>query len=254
MPKKIFLSLILICALCHIGVYAQKPPTVNIAAAADLKFALDEINSEYKKAFPDDVVNINYGSSGKFSQQIENGAPFDLFFSASIDYPNELNKKGFSASKPKVYALGRIVLWSAKTNGNILTLKDITNNKFKKVAIANPDHAPYGVKAKEALKFVGLWQDLQAKIVFGENISHTAQLIESGAADIGIIALSLALNPQLANKGGFYLIPKEFHTPLEQAFVITKRAENNLVAHRFVKFMESVSANEIMVKYGFELK
>lgn len=228
--------------------FAQK---VTIAAASDLKFALDEIHMEFKKAFPKDHVEVIYGSSGKFSQQIENGAPFDIFFSASKRYPDDLEKKGFAATEPKLYALGRVVLWSARHDASKLTLKNLTDAQYRKVAIASPDHAPYGVRAMEALQHEGVWEALQPKIVIGENIAHTAQLIEQGAADIGIIAYSLALNPLLAKKGGFYLIPQEMHKPLEQAYIITQKGKDNIVAYRFADFMTTKKAHEIMVKYGF---
>lgn len=231
-----------------LSAYAEK---MTIAAASDLKFALDEIHTEYKKAHPNDQINIIYGSSGKFSQQIENGAPFDLFFSASKDYPNDLMKKGFAATEPQLYALGRIVLWSAKYDASKLTLKDLTNQSYRKVAIASPDHAPYGVRAMEALKHEGVWEALQSKMVIGENIAHTAQLIDTGAAEIGIIAYSLALNPQLSTKGHYYLIPKAMHQPLEQAYIITKQGKDNAAAQRFADYMSNPKAHEIMVKYGF---
>jgi len=227
---------------------AQK---MTIAAASDLKFALDELHAEYKKAFPNDKVNVIYGSSGKFSQQIENGAPFDLYFSASKKYPDNLAQKGFAATEPKLYALGRVVLWSARHDASKLTLKELTDKKYRKVAIASPDHAPYGVRAMEALKHQGVWEALQPKIVIGENIAHTAQLIEQGAADIGIIAYSLALNPQLAKKGRYYLIPQAMHQPLEQAYIITQKGKDNIVATRFADFMTTKKAHDIMVKYGF---
>lgn len=248
--KKLFKTAFITLAMTSISLSAQAQK-MTIAAASDLKFALDEIHAEFKKSFPNDQVNVIYGSSGKFSQQIENGAPFDLYFSASKKYPDDLAQKGFAATEPKLYALGRVVLWSARHDASKLDLKDLTDKKYRKVAIASPDHAPYGVRAMESLKHEGVWEVLQSKIVIGENIAHTAQLIEQGAADIGIIAYSLALNPQLSKKGGYYMIPQDMHKPLEQAYIITSKGKDNIVAYRFADFMTSKKAHEIMVKYGF---
>lgn len=227
---------------------------LTIAAAADLKFALDDILTAYQRLNPDDKIDIVYGSSGRFAQQIENGAPFDLFFSASMEYPVYLQAKGFAATEPKRYALGRIVIWSRRHDASQVSVADLLNNNYRRVAIASPDHAPYGVRSKEALQSQGIWDDIQSKLVIGENIAHTAQLIESGAANIGIIALSLALNPQLAQHGGYYLIPDDYHAALEQAYIITQRAKNNLTAYRFAAFMNTTSATDIMVQYGFVVK
>lgn len=248
--KKLFKTALIALAMTSISLSAQAQK-MTIAAASDLKFALDEIHAEFKKAFPNDQVNVIYGSSGKFSQQIENGAPFDLYFSASKKYPDDLAQKGFAATEPKLYALGRVVLWSARHDASKLNLKDLMDKKYRKVAIASPDHAPYGVRAMESLKHKGVWDALQPKVVIGENIAHTAQLIEQGAADIGIIAYSLALNPQLSKKGGYYMIPQDMHNPLEQAYIITQKGKDNIVAYRFADFMTTKKAHEIMVKYGF---
>ncbi len=248
--KKLFKNAFIALAMTSLSLSAQAQE-MTIAAASDLKFALDDIHTEFRKSFPNDKVNVIYGSSGKFSQQIEHGAPFDLYFSASKKYPDDLAQKGFAATEPKLYALGRVVLWSARHDATSISLKDLTDDKYRKVAIASPDHAPYGVRAMEALKHEGVWEALQAKIVIGENIAHTAQLIEQGAADIGIIAYALALNPQLAKKGGYTMIPQEMHQHLEQAYIITNKGKDNSVAYRFADFMTTKKAHEIMIKYGF---
>ena len=248
--KKLFKTAFIVLAMNGASLSAQAQK-MTIAAASDLKFALDEIHAEYKNSHPNDHIDVIYGSSGRFSQQIENGAPFDLFFSASMEYPEDLHKKGFAATEPKLYALGRIVVWSRRHDASNTNVADLMNRQFRRVAIASPDHAPYGVRAMEALKSAGVWDDIQPKIVIGENIAHTAQLIESGAANIGIIALALALNPQLSQHGGYSLIPSDQHQPLEQAYIVTQRAKNNPVAYRFAEFMEQPAALNIMEKYGF---
>lgn len=225
----------------------------TIAAAADLKFAMGDIVQAFEKAHPNDKIEVIYGSSGKFFSQIKQGAPYDLFFSADIKYPQELEKSGLAASKVVPYAFGRIVLWSATMDASKMTLQSLTNPDIQHIAIANPKHAPYGKRAEEALKSAKLWDKVEPKLVFGENISHTAQLIETGNAQVGIIALSLALNPQLSSKGKYWLIPDNLHEPLEQAYALTKRGENNAAAKAFAAYMSSSEARSVMTRYGFVL-
>ena len=162
-------------------------------------------------------------------------------------------EKGFAASKVKPYAIGRIVLWSGEMDATKMTLASLTNPKIIKIAIANPKHAPYGKRAEEALTASGLWENLQSKFVFGENIAQTAQYVQSGNAQVGIIALSLALNPELANKGGYYLIPEKLHEPLVQGFIVTKLGTNKLLVKKFADYMGSKKARAVMTRYGFVL-
>ncbi len=230
--------------------YAEK---VTIAAAADLKFALDEIVKTFKKGSPTDELDVVYGSSGKFHTQIQQGAPYDLFFSADIGFPRELAKAGMAASDVKPYAVGRIVLWSAGLDAAKMTLDSLTDPKITRIAIANPKHAPYGKRAEEALRATGLWDKVEPKLVYGENIAHTAQFVQTGNAQVGIIALALAVSPELAAKGGYRLIPDKLHEPLEQGFIVTKRAEGNALAKRFSDHMGSKAARAVMTKYGFVL-
>jgi molybdate transport system substrate-binding protein len=247
--KGIFLVLGCLC-LAAAAVRAEK---ITVAAAADLKFAMDELVSDFKKANPDAQVDVVSGSSGNFSSQIKQGAPYDLFFSADIMYPQQLATAGLAGSEVKPYAYGRIVLWSGSMDASRMTLESLTDPKITRIAIANPQHAPYGKRAEEALQAAGLWDKIQSKLVYGENIAQTAQFVESGNAQVGIIALSLAVSPELANKGGYWLVPDKLHQPLEQAYIITKRGENNALARRFAEFMESKPARAVMIKYGFML-
>lgn len=226
---------------------------VMIAAAADLKFAMDEIAAEFRKARADDEVEVVYGSSGKFHTQIQQGAPFDIFFSADVGFARELKAAGQAVTEPKLYAIGRIVLWSATRDASKLALTDLADPAIKKIAIANPEHAPYGKRAEEALKATGMWDKVQDKLVFGENIAQTAQYAQSGAADIGIVALSLAVNQELASKGGYSPIPDDLHSPLEQAYVVTKHGEDNELAFAFASYMTTEAARHIMIRYGFVL-
>ncbi|WP_042920353.1 molybdate ABC transporter substrate-binding protein [Stutzerimonas kunmingensis] len=248
---KLLRPLLLACSLLFAATaHAEK---VTVAAAADLKFAMDEIVTIFKQAHPADQVEVIYGSSGKFHTQIQHGAPYDLYFSADIAFPRELAKAGFAASEVKPYAFGRIVLWSASMDASKMTLASLTNPKIARIAIANPKHAPYGKRAEEALRTSGLWAKVEPKLVYGENIAHTAQFVQTDNAQVGIIALALAVNPVLSSKGGYWLIPDNLHEPLEQGFIITKRAEGSALARRFADYMGSQPARAVMTKYGFVL-
>lgn len=225
---------------------------LTIAAASDLKFAMDSIISVFQTIHPATTVSAIYGSSGKFYQQLANQAPFDLFFSADIEYARRLDQKGLTEGRPIVYAIGSIVLYSHK----ISTKKGMTcllDDQINKIAIANPAHAPYGQRAEEALRFYKVYEQVKQKLVLGENVSQTAQYIGSGAAEIGIIALSLALSPALREKGNYFLIPGTAHRPLEQAYVIMKKAAENEAAGLFAEFMSAKQAKDILIKYGFTL-
>jgi len=226
---------------------------ITIAAAADLKFAMDEIVASFKETNAEDDVEVIYGSSGKFHTQIRQGAPYDLYFSADIAFLRALGQAGLAASEVKPYAFGRIVLWSAGMDASKMTLESLLDEKVTRIAIANPRHAPYGKRAEEALRAARLWEKVEPKLVYGENIAHTAQFVQSGNAQVGIIALALAVNPELSGKGGYWLIPDELHEPLEQGFIITKRAAGNVLAQRFSDYMGSNPARAVMRKYGFVL-
>jgi len=228
--------------------------TITIFAASDLKFALDSIREKFLVQHPDDTVNMIYGSSGKGRIQVRKGAPYDLYFSANMDYVEHLYKQGSIVTKPRLYAIGRIVIWSK--NKGFDAKKGFANFKMPwvhKAAIANPTHAPYGEKAKQALESVGLYKILKPKIVFGENISQTANYINMKAADIGIIALSLVLAPNIANSqyGSYYLIDDSLHEPLRQGYGITKYGSRSKLAKAFYDFMQMPQVQKIMKKYGF---
>lgn len=228
---------------------------LTIAAAADLKFAMKEIVDHYKKTSPIDEIDVIYGSSGKFFTQIQQNAPYDLYFSADISYPNRLTAEGLAVGQVIPYAIGRIVLWApkAKFDASKMTLQNLINSDIRHIAIANPKHAPYGKRAEEALKSVDVWNKVESKLVYGENISQAAQFVQTGNAEVGIIALSLALSAELSNQGRYWLIPDNLHKPLEQGYVVTKRAEHNQLAKKFSQFMTTLEVRKIMVKYGFIL-
>ena len=223
-----------------------------IAAASDLKFALDEVVEKFRTEQPGAVVDVSYGSSGNFKTQILQGAPFDLYFSADIAYVHELAQAGL-VGQVQPHATGRIVLWSARSDASTLRLADLRRPEFSRIAIANPRHAPYGLRAQQALQSAGLWAELEPRIVYGENVAQAAQFVESGNAPVGIIALALALNPTLAELGGYCLIPADLHEPLLQGYAITRHGADNALAHAFAAHVETPAARAILVRYGFAL-
>ncbi len=244
---------ILLLLLIVSFVYGSK---VTIFAASDLRYALESIKSSFLQNHPNDKIDLIFGSSGKGRVQIERGAPYDLYFSANEEYVNDLYKKGYITTKPKLYAIGRLVIWSKDShfkpkNG----FENLKESWAKKIAIANPSHAPYGEKAKEALSSKGVYEDIRSKIVFGENISQTANFISTKSADIGIIALSLALSPAIKDSKypDYYLIDAKYHQPLRQAYGITKRAKENKTAREFYQYLSTPKSLEILKKYGFSV-
>lgn len=244
------IGLVLASALVN----AQTGPT--IAAASDLKFALDEIAATFQKQ-TGKSVRITYGSSGNFYQQIAQDAPFEIFMSADEDFVFKLADKNLTVDRGALYALGRIVLFAPKNSA--LKADDqmadlqraLTDGRLKKFAIANPDHAPYGRAAMEALKRANLWAQIEPKLVLGENVSQAAQFAVSGSTEGGIFAYSLALAPAFANAGNFVLIPDSMHAPLRQRVVLTKKA--GAAAREFYAYLQTVAAREVLTRYGFVL-
>ena len=242
--------LFLVCGAGSLDCQGQEK--VLIAAASDLKFALDSVIIAFKKK-NGGTVEVTYGSSGKLFEQISNGAPFDIFFSADVSYPKELEKKELSASQIYVYGVGRIVLWSKKMDPEKEGMKTLLSSEIKKIAIANPLHAPYGKRAEEAMKSNGVYDAIKSKLVLGENISQAAQFVTTGAADIGILAYSLSLSPNMKKeKGKFFLIPENSHQRLEQAVIITKHGKGNDFAQTFLSFVKSDDAKNILASFGFK--
>jgi molybdate transport system substrate-binding protein len=232
---------------------AQKK-TVRIAAAADLQMAMPEI----ARAFEGQTgtsVDVAYGSSGNFYAQIQNGAALDVFFSADNEYPKKLEESGFAEShSAAIYGVGKIVLWmpaNAKCNPERDGWRCLQDPAVKKIAIANPAHAPYGKAAVAALQKARIYDAIKAKLVLGENISQAAQFVQSGNAQAGIIAYSLALTSALQG-GKKWVIPAEFYPRIEQTVVVLKSAKSKSAAKEFVKFATHGPGREILAKYGFE--
>jgi len=228
----------------------------GVAAAADLQFALQEVAAQFQKESGKEVKVI-YGSSGNFFQRLQNGAPFDMFFSANLDYPKKLQTAGLTEPGSYYeYAKGKIVVWVPKDSALDLSsgLRVLLNPLIKKIAIANPRHAPYGQAAVAAMQTEGIYDRVKAKCVLGENISQAASFVLSGAADVGIVALSLALSPNMKDKGRYAEIPAADYPPIEQACVILKSSKNKETAKQFLWFVKTAAIAETLRRYGFDVQ
>ncbi|MCS7171488.1 MAG: molybdate ABC transporter substrate-binding protein [Aquificaceae bacterium] len=246
--KKIIL---LVFGLLNLG----QAEVIRVFAAADLQYALREIAAFYHKLHPEDKLDLVFGSSGKGYAQIRAGAPFHLFFSANMEYVQSLYMEGLIVTEPKVYAVGRIVLWTRKdTNLDLSRFPEVLlDPKVRKIAIANWEHAPYGKAAKEVLENHGIFRKVRQKLVVGENVSQAASFVYAGTAELGIIALSLAKTPQMEKAGKYWLIPEERHKKLIQGYGITKEGLKVKQVKRFYNFVGSPEARKIFLKYGFML-
>jgi len=233
---------------------SQTPPTV--AAASDLKFAIEEVAVRFERD-TGNKLRLVFGSSGNFKTQILQGAPFHLFMSADENFVYELASAGKTEDRGRAYAIGRIGIMvptgsTLKADGELKDLAAaLKEGRLSKFAIANPEHAPYGARAKEALQYAGLWDGIHSKLVLGENISQTAQFATSGSTQGGIIALSLAKSDAVAKLGSFALIPESWHQPLRQRMVLVKGAP--VAARAFYDNLSTPAAQEIMVRYGFAM-
>jgi molybdate transport system substrate-binding protein len=236
-----------------LGGSCSRAQAVKVAAAADLKFAMAELAAQFEKQ-SGTKLDITYGSSGNFLTQIQNGAPFDLFFSADSEYPKKLEAAGLTESGTlREYAVGHIVIWTPGDSG-INPAKDgwksLLDQRVKKIAIANPEHAPYGRAAVAALKKAGIYEQVKDKLVYGENISQAAEFVQSGNAQAGIVALSLALSPAMKN-GNRWEIPADSHPVIKQAAAILNVSKNKDTARRFLDFVSGPQGREILRRCGF---
>ena len=233
---------------------AQNVP--NIAAAADLRVALTDVAAAFKRDTGQEV-KLTFGSSGTFFQQIQQGAPFQLFLSADERYAIDLAKAGKAANAGKLYAIGRLAVVAPK--GSTLTLDSnldglrsaLARGQITRFAIANPDHAPYGERAREALQHARLWQPLTGKIIMGENVSQALQFATAGGAQGGIVSYALVLDPAFAARASYKLLPAAWHKPLRQRMVLMKGA--GATAQRFYTYVQQPAARRILVRYGFAL-
>ncbi|MFN2452707.1 MAG: molybdate ABC transporter substrate-binding protein [Pyrinomonadaceae bacterium] len=245
--------IIMLFASCA-GDGSRKPvaqPTLTVSAAADLTPAFQELGKLFEQQ-GGAKVTFNFGSTGQLTQQIEQDAPVDLFAAANISFVENLEKKNLILPDTKaLYAQGRITLWTRNDSSlKLERVEDLARPEFKKIAIANPEHAPYGSAARESLQSARVWEAVSPKLVFGENISQTLQYAESGNVDAAIVALSLSTQ----SKGRWVLIPAELHQPLNQALAVIRVSRNEQEARRFAAFINSLQGRAVMRKYGFVLR
>jgi molybdate transport system substrate-binding protein len=247
---RLVLVVILACQILPV-----RADSLSVAAASDLVYCLEELNAAFRKAYPQVDLKSMTGASGTIFAQIQNGAPFDVFLSADVKYPRELIKAGLAEEKSlTVYAIGHLVVWTNRDGVDVSAgLSALNGAAVKKIAIANPEHAPYGRAAKAALEQAKLWDTVKDRLVFGENIAQTAQFVETGNADAGIVALSLVMSPRLQKVGRWTPVPVEAHPKLEQAVVVTKRGASNPLAGEYVDFLRSKEAREVFDRYGFRV-
>lgn len=228
-----------------------------IAAAADLRFAMEEMTARYKAEAGGGDVRFSYGSSGNFYTQLTQGAPFELFMSADEEYVFRLANAGLTRDKGALYAIGRIALFAPR--GSALAVDErlsglrslVASGKLSRLAIADPLHAPYGRAAREALMRAGLWDGVQPRLVLGENASQAAQFASSGATAGGIIPLSLAMAPTVSKLGSFAALPAEWHNPLRQRMVLLNNA--GPAAEAFYRYLQTPAARGVFRNYGFTL-
>ena len=226
-----------------------KQSELHVAAASDLTNAFEEIGRQFEATNHSKVI-FSFGSTGLLTRQIENGAPMDAFAAANVDFIDQLDNKGLIFSDTKtVYARGGITLWTTKDSKvRIEKIHDLTQDVVKRIAIANPDHAPYGMAAREALQAAGIWDAVKPKLVYGDNIRQTLQFAESGNVDVAIVALSLSIQ----SNGQWIVVPSGLHKPINQAVAVIKTARNESAARQFVSFILSDQGQAILSKYGFE--
>jgi molybdate transport system substrate-binding protein len=248
LPVLAILGITLICHVCA----AQE---IAVAAAADLQAAMQDVAARFERE-TGKKVKVIFGSSGNFFLQTQNGAPFDMFFSANLDYPKKLERAGLIENGSYYqYAKGKIVVWvpnDSKKNVNS-GLKALIDPNVKKIAIANPLHAPYGQAAVSAMQREGIYDKVKDRFVLGENISQTASFVVSGSADIGVLALSLALSPNMKDKGRYTEIPVDEYPPIEQACVILSSSKNREIAKQFLAYFKSAAVTDLLVGYGFDV-
>ena len=247
--KKIILSLVLL----YLNIFAG---TINVAVAANVSYAINDLIKEFNKTNPDTKVEIVLGSSGKFTTQIQNGGPFDIFMSADMKFPQTLEKENLTATKPVIYAQGSLAMLSAKSFDFSKGINLVTDSNINKIAIANPKTAPYGTAAQEALKNANVLDKIESKFVYAESISQAVTYAIT-AADVGFIAKSSLYDEnmtQYKETVNWVSVDPKLYTPIDQGIVILKRAENNTEAKAFYDFILSNNAKEIFKKFGYLVK
>jgi molybdate transport system substrate-binding protein len=259
--KKICVALPILAmasADCAHPAKAAEQAAVRVAAAADLKFTMGEIVEAFRRERPSIDVMVTYGSSGNFYAQLSNHAPFDIFFSADVDYPRRLIRQGLAlADSEFLYGVGRLVVWVPRTSPievEKLGMQGLLSPSVRKIAIANPRHAPYGRAAEAAMKSLGVYDQVKDRIVFGDSVMQTAQFVDSGGAEIGIISGSLALASPLRDKGRFWEVPIDAYPRREQGGVILAWAQNQAAAEAFRDFVLSEGGRALLRRHGFRFQ
>ncbi|HEY7285573.1 MAG TPA: molybdate ABC transporter substrate-binding protein [Vicinamibacterales bacterium] len=235
---------------------AANAQSLKIAAASDLQFAMPALAAQFEKQ-TGSKVSVTFGSSGNFFTQIRNGAPFDVFMSADVNYPRQLEAAGLvDRGTVAIYAVGRIVLWTRTDRGLDLNrgLALLGDAAISRVSIANPAHAPYGRAAVAAMEHAGVYAAVRGKLVFGENVSQAAQFAQTGNADAAIVALSLAVAPAMKEAGRYYDIPASFYPPIEQGAAVIGGSAQKALAERFIGFLGQPEAVAILESYGFGVR
>jgi len=257
-PTRIHLAVLTIAALAAIapaagGQTAGGPPRVRVAAAADLKFALDEAAARLGRRRPALRLEAIYGSSGSMYAQLRQRAPYDVYLSADVDYPRDLVANGVGAARDLfTYATGRLVVWVPAGSTLAIDRDGVRAlERAARIAIANPRHAPYGRAAEGALRRAGIWDHVKDRLVLGENVAQAAQFVESGAADAAIIARSLAVAPALAARGRSRDVPADMHPPLVQGGLILPWAASRAAAEQLRDFLLGTEGRELLKAFGF---
>jgi molybdate transport system substrate-binding protein len=232
---------------------ASQSSALSVAAASNLVYVLDELNAAFRSREPNVVVATAVAASGSLVAQIQNGAPYDVFLSADLDHPQALVSRGSAeANTLFTFAVGQLVLWTNHPDVQLGPVAATVRSKaVHRIAVANADTSPYGRAAKQALEKIGAWGEIQDKLVFGENITQTAQFVETGSADIGFVALSLVLSPKLKERGRWIPVPEDHHEPLAQGAVLTRKGAKNVMAIRYLEFLRSADARIILASYGY---
>jgi len=245
--KRIFIVVLILIA--GINLYGQK---VRVAAAANLRYIMDEIKVLYEEKNPKVKIEITLGASGALLQQIINGAQFDLFMAADKTFPNKLKELGAASGEVKTYAFGKLVLWS-----NVVDVSKginiVADNSVVHIAVAKPEIAPYGERAIQCLKYYGLFDKVKDKIVYADNIAQAAQYASTGNAEVGFLAYALVLAPDMKDKGKYFVLDPKSYNPVEQACVLVKTWERNSEASKFMAFILSNECKPLFEKFGFIL-
>lgn len=253
MIRKLFFTLM-------VFVISSFSAEINVFAVGGLAPVFDEQIKEYKQKYPQGDIKISYASVGKGYAQVMSGAPYDIFFSADTDYPEKLYKEGFAISKPTVFAVGKLVIWTRKDSGIAINngVEVVLNPKVKKISIANPDLAVYGKAAVDCLKHYNLYEKVRDKLILAENINQAGNYAYTGSAEIGFVSLSVAKSKAFEKEGNYVFAPNNCYEPVKHAFVILNRAKENPnkfeEVKRFVNFILQPSSKEIFKKYGFEVE